>query len=159
MEDIDISKSYPATKNAYDIALKSYDWAIQRSDAIDNRASKLLAWISSITIGVIAIMYSKTPLTTFQNNYFYTAMVVFAIAVILGAVIEFITYVRFISPQKLYEEYLHYEEEEFMRYIIYFAGQAFQKNLKLINRKGYILGTMLVLFLVELALLGIWITF
>ena len=159
-------ENYPAVDLAYEVSLKSYDWAIQRMDSIDNTIDKLLAWISSINLGVIAIVASKTSNISgyrnlselFESGYFYTSMVIFFIIILLGVITKIFGSLRLVSPKKLLSR-LHKNHWLFKKDAIYLSANDFRINQIIVNRKGYISITIIVLFIFEIYFLIGWLIF
>jgi hypothetical protein len=152
-------QTYPSVFFAYDIAIKSYNWAIQRSDAIDGSIDKLLAWITSITIGIIAIISGKEMFMSVYSIWFYLGMGSFIIAILIGVYSKVRGSLNLLSIGIIYEQYLHLGEWEFKKDIIYWAGEAFQKNQKYINWKGKLSIAMIIFFLMEVIFFAKWLIF
>ena len=115
-------EKYPSVGLAYDIALKSYDWSIQRLNAVDDRIDKLLTWISSITLGVVAFVGTKGPVNAFRcNAFFLLSMIIFAITVCFGLYTRHQGSLKLISPRKLYGV-LHESSFEFRKNTRCFPG-------------------------------------
>src|ERR1035438_8307932 len=115
-------EKYPSVKYAYDIALKSYDWAIQRSDAVDNGIDKLLAWIPSLNIGIIAIIFSTSKnniIASFHSNLFLFAMVLLACIIILGFSTKMKGSLTLVTPAILFNQFLNLSEWEFKKDTVY----------------------------------------
>lgn len=155
---IELKDLYPGIPTAYEIALKSYDWSFQRSDTVDNRISRFLTWATTITAGIIAIYFSYNKYSAKYNYFFYIGIGLYALIVIAAAVTEWITRVDILSPEKLYNDHLHQTEYEFKLDIIAYAGDAFKKNLRRTEIKGYILTAIIITFIIELLLLTLWLT-
>lgn len=149
-------KKYPSVELAYDISLKTYDWAMQRSDSIDGTIDKLLAWISSITLGVIAIMATKIQFVSFHSNYFYMAIACFVFTILAGTYTKIRGSLSLITPENLYHKYLSYEQWEFKKNIIFWAGEDFKHNQGLVNWKGRVSIFMIIAFLLETIAIGEW---
>ncbi len=151
-------KKYPAVHIAYDIAVKSYDWALHRSDAIDNGIDKFLVWISSINIGVVAIASTKFTDISFHSCWAIFAIMMLGGGIFLGIWAKVKGSLILPSPKKIYDKYLHYTQWEFKKNWIYFSGEHFEANRQLINQKGRLMMAMAVLFLLNLVTLVGWIT-
>jgi len=154
-------KKFPSVINSFEIALKSYDWAVQRSDAVDDGIDKLMAWTLSVTVGVVSITSTKINgvQLRFDSYWFYAAMILLAIIVLLGIW----TKVRkknsliLINPEIVYKKWTKENEWGFKKYALYWAGKHFIINQTMINKKGYVAGTMWFIFLIEILCLAMWI--
>ncbi len=157
IEDEEIIK-YPGVEIAYDTIEKSYDWAIQRLDSVDDGIDKRLTWISSITIGVVGFFSTKLPPSSFICNvWFLIAMVFFVVAVSIGMITKFYGSLIIPSPKVFFDKWLHFSEFKFKKTALFDAGNHFVKNLSLINRKGRLSSVMMICFIVEIVFLGLWI--
>lgn len=150
-------EAYPSVETAYEIALKSYDWSIQRMDAIDGAIDKLLAWISSINLGVIAVIASKNLPIYFESKYFYYVMIIFLLIVLTGIGTKIKGSLRLVSPEKLVNM-LHKNPWEFKKDGIYLSSKDFKRNHIVVNRKGYASTVMIICFVLEICLLVKWLT-
>lgn len=147
---------YPSVYSAYDIALKSYDWAIQRTDSINGAIDRLLAWISSITIGSMAIIAGKETFPPINSIWFYLGAGSFILSILIGVFAKVRGSLSLLSPKEIHEKCLHLREWEFKSNIIYWAKDAYLKNKKYINTKGHLYDAMIILFLFEAIFYGIW---
>ena len=64
---------------------------------------------------------------------------------------------RLLSPQNLYDEYLEDSDWTFREHVLYYAGEHFERNRSLINKKGRIADGMTILFVAETIMLLIWV--
>ncbi len=159
MEQQDLEKQYPSIKYAYEIGIKSYDWCIHRSDAIDNTIDKLLGWFSSVTLGVITLVITKSKVFTIDYNiWFYISIGLLITIVLLGIYTKVKGSLMLLSPEKLYNENLHKNEFTFKKDVTSWASQAFIHNQSLVNRKGMISVAMIGCFILEIITLAMWVT-
>jgi len=156
-EEINL-QTYPSVDLAYDIGLKSYDWAIGRMDAIDSTINTLLAWISSINLGVIAIIASKNSAAYFNKPCFYYAMIAFAVIILSGLATKVCGSLRMLLLEEIYDSYLHESHQEFKKDIFWFSGLHFRKNQVIVNRKGYVSIGMILCFIIEIIFIYLWLT-
>jgi hypothetical protein len=154
-------ETYPSVDLAYEIALKSYDWAIQRLDAIEARVDQLLAWFSAVNLGVISIIATQAPSSqiTFRSTWFYVAMVLFLITISLGFYSKFRRELTLIDPKKLYEETMHKTPWEFKKDSIYWAGKHSGSNRDFIAWKANLSRWMIAAFALESIFLVCWLIF
>jgi len=151
-------KNYPAVTYAYDIALKSYDWTLDRYNAMESRADKLLGWGIGISAGIITFVLQAKNYNTqlFWDFYFICALILFVLAVGISSATKFFGYIKLIAPDRLYENYLHKSEWEFKRNILQNTADYFSGNNKIIIKKGKCLIIALFLFLAEFVFLVLW---
>lgn len=151
-------EQFPAVASAYEVSLKSYDWCIQRSDSIDSVIDRLLAWFSSITLGVVAIVATRNEVQYFESWFFYLAILLFLAIIGIGICAKWIGSLRLIDPSELFNKYLEYSVWEFQKNIIYWSGYDFSQNQDYVNWKGKCSIYIMFCFALEIIMLGIWLT-
>lgn len=151
------AQKYPTVLFAYDIAVKSYDWILSRSDAVDSKIDRIIAWNSSINVGVIAILAKKIEGSSFCSIWFFIAAVTFLMITVLGIVTKAFGSLNIPSPEVIYNQELHKTEWEFKKDAIYNSGQDFKKNQRLVNTKGNSAIAMSIIFLINILAIGLWI--
>ncbi len=149
---------YPSTDSAYDIAIKSYDWCLDRSNAIDDTIDKLLAWISSVSIAIPTFVFGQHIRGSLDSKWLRTAAILFVGSIVAGIATKVIGSLALISPSELHAKHLHKDEQTFKIDIVYWAGKAFNHNQNLVNWKGRISILMIICFVAEIATLWMWIT-
>ena len=85
-------------------------------------------------------------------------MATFVVLMLIGIVARSLGDVSVINPRRLYEKSLKLSEWEFKRDAIYYAGQCFDHNKALVNRKANLGQAMSGLLLLETMLLVLWIS-
>lgn len=149
--------TWPGVDVAYDLTKLSYSWILQRLDAVDSRIQTLQAFAATITLAALVIAASVIDDVDFESVWFVLAVVAFVAVVAIGSIAGASGRILLISPQILYDKWLHYSEWEFKKNAVYFAGQHFKENSSLVNGKGRAVGFMTALFLAETAFLLIWV--
>jgi hypothetical protein len=149
---------YPSVNLAYEITLRSYDLAIKRADFIDDAIDKLIVWSTGLNLGIITLVLTKTNTGCLNNCFFYYAMAMFSITIILGYVAKLAGWLRTQNPRVLLESWLHKTEWEFKKDIIYFGSDHFEKNMAYVKRKAKFLGYATLIFLLEMVVLGLWVS-
>lgn len=137
---------YPAVKYAYDFVLPSYQWAIARMDAAVTRIQGLMMFAATVTLGAPVIGRALSDDVRFSSIWFIGALGLFVLSMILGLIAREYGTLTVTSPGVLYDKALHLSEWEFKRYIVYYAGQHFEHNQRLIEKKsrcGMIMAAML----------------
>lgn len=148
--------TWPGVHLAYDFVSLSYPWILQRLDAVDSRIQTLQAFAASVTLAAPLLAASVVEDVDFRSPCFGLALAAFVAVVVLGAVARVWGNVKLISPQVLYDDWLHYSEWEFKKNAIYFAGQHFETNRSLVNNKSWAGLAMTALLLLEVGLLVAW---
>ena len=150
-------KRWPSVDLAYGFVLPAYQWAQQRLDAVDSRIQTLQAFAASITIAAPVFAAAIVTDIQFDSIWFVLALGAFGITVVTGAIARAWGTVQIISPQRLYQAWLHLSEWEFKKNAIYWAGEHFETNRTLVNGKGWVPMGMTAAFLAEAVFLLIWI--
>jgi hypothetical protein len=148
--------TWPGVPLAYDFVSLSYSWILQRLDAVDSRMQTLQAFAATITLGAPILAASVVKDVDFRSPWFALALVAFVAVVVTGAVARAWGSVTLITPKVLYDQWLGYSEWEFKKNAIYFAGQHFEANRSLVDRKGWAGLAMTALLLLEVASLLAW---
>jgi hypothetical protein len=153
----DPEATWPGVKLAYDFVLPSYQWAITRFEAVDSRIQTLQAFIVTVTLGLPTIATLIFKNISFTSWCFMIACGLAITAVVIGLVGRSWGGITLVHPQILYEKWLHRQEWEFRKDMLYFAAEHFEENTHLVNRKGRLVTIMTILFLIEAGMLFVWI--
>jgi hypothetical protein len=145
---------YPGVDLAYELALASYETAQTRLDVLDKRLETLIALGATASLAVPVIASGKN--ISFNSIWFFCASAAFVLATVVGITARLSKSLKLIDPAKLYTEFLHCSEWEFKKNIIFFAGQHFDVNIRLVNWRGRMAAWTAILFLVELIFVAIW---
>lgn len=149
-------EKYPYINPAYEIALKSYDWYINRSNAIDGGIDKLLGWISSVTLALIAFIATNYTMN-FSSKWFFRSMIFFVGAIISGLATKIFGSLKLLHPKILYKEFYSLSEFQFKTDVLIRAGEATDNNQFLVNWKGWMSILMILCFIAEIYSLLRWI--
>ena len=93
----------------------------------------------------------------FTSPWFYTAIGLFLAAVALGTYARLVGKLRVLKPSNLYDDWLDLPEWSFKKDMIYFAGQDFVKNLRLVSFKWKCSVAVTILFAAEAVCLAAWV--
>lgn len=150
-----LEEVYPSIGLAYEIALNSYEIAEKRNSAIDSRLQMLIVLLAALSFPILPIASQKN--VSFKSAWFITAVVVFSIALGIALWARMAGALRFINPQLLFKEWLHLSEWEFKKDVVYYAGDDFEKNCALIDKKADLSTAVVALFVLEVLLLAAWV--
>ena len=150
-----LEQQYPRVDLAYPMAVSSYDTAMKRSDTIDGKLQTILAFVAVVTVAVPSIANARG--VSFASYWFYFGLLFFISIVVIGIYARLTGAVRVISPDLLFEDWLHKTAWEFKKDFIAFAGNDFNHNLKLINYKWKLATLITVLFFFQVACLAAWV--
>ncbi len=148
---------YPSVNLAYEIGLRSYDYTRYSLDAVDQGLDALRTWATTITLGVIVLIASKDHLASLWDKCFLLAISLFGLVVLLTIIPKWFKTMRVISPEGLYNKWLHYSEWEFKKNTLYWAGDDFKVNMKGVRLRGHFLLAGTVTFFLEVAALVLWV--
>ncbi len=147
---------YPGVPLAYEIAIASYTLAERRRDAVHQRIDTLLSFATTVTVAALVIAVSVLEQPDFNSPLLWAAGVVYAVLVLSALTARLAGSLRQISPKLLYEQWLHLEEHEFKRQMIYWAGEYADEARKVTNWKAAAATGMAALFVAESALFLAW---
>ena len=152
---------YPSIDLAYEVSLRTYDWAISRLQDVERRIDNLLrlGLTGTIALPIIAQAITKESkdLIEYATWPVGVAFVLFVLALSLGVLARRHGRITLINPKLLYDKQISKEPWDFKRQIIYFAGKTHITNAKLIESKSTCADIVAVLFGVELVFGAIWI--
>jgi len=149
-----LSDEYPSVSIAYDLSLKSSESLLKRLEAVEGRLQWVLTAGVTITAGYSIALKGQS--LNLHSKLFYGAAACFVLAIALGFVARGCGKFEMLNPTKLFNDYLHEDEWEFKKDMIYWHGDMFKKNLRLVNLKGHLANVVATLFFVEVALLSVW---
>jgi hypothetical protein len=151
------AKRWPGVERAYDFVLPSYTLLVSRFEAADTRLTNVMTLASSLTLGIPLFAKSINPDLSFRSPWFVGAVVVFVIAIVIGFAGRVGGTLTLPDPAALYERWLEKPEWQFKKDAIYFAGQHFEANAKVIHAKNRVSLALASLLAVEFLLLVAWI--
>jgi hypothetical protein len=154
--ELEMEKQFAAVKYAYDFALPSYQWAILRFEAAVTRIHGLMMFAATMTLGAPVIGRALSDQVRFSSVWFIMALVLFVVLMILGLIAREYGTLRLVGPSVLYEKVLDLSEREFKRYVVYYAGQHFEHNRSLIEKKSLAAMIMAVQLFAETLAIVIW---
>jgi hypothetical protein len=126
-------EKYPGIDLAYKFAVESYEWAAKRYDSMDSRIQSLLGFGMTLTLAV-PVAFSALRLNI-NGWWFIGAACLFIIALCVGIYARLTGELTIITPQMLYEKWLHLPEWEFKKNLIFFSGQHMNKNRDTLKRR------------------------
>ena len=100
---------------------------------------------------------SAIEMVDLRSIWLILAFVMFFLSVLVGTLARATGNLSLLTPQLLYEGWLHYSPWEFKKNAVYWAGEHFKANSGLVNRKGLALSLMTLLLIAEVALLLVWV--
>jgi len=146
---------YPSTELAYEFVQFSYRVAISRLQAIDSKIQWLLTSATAITVAVP--IFAKAISVGFSSRWFYAAMTAYVVLVTVGVYGMRMGTVKVIDLKKLYNEWLHKDIWEFKKDGVFFAGEDFNDNKGLIDKKSLFRNIMAIILLGEILCIVVWV--
>ena len=156
-EGNDEESQYPSVDLAYEFVKPSYDWMVTRLEAINSKIQGLLTFAATITVALLIITKAIFSDIAFSSPWFCVATAAFAFLVVTGIVGLRTGSIMLLSSKELYDKYLHYSHWKFKQMVIYWAGEHFNDNKKLIDKKAYFRDIMTISLLVEILFICLWI--
>jgi len=146
---------YPSTELAYEFVQFSYNMAISRLQAIDSKIQGLLTSATAITVAVP--IFAKAISVGFSSRWFYIAMGAYIILVGIGIYGMRMGKVKVIDLKKLYNQWLDKDIWQFKKDGVFFAGQDFNDNKRLIDKKSLFRDIMAIILIVEILCIVCWV--
>ncbi|MGE3074474.1 MAG: hypothetical protein AB7N24_14605 [Dehalococcoidia bacterium] len=151
------AERYPGVDFAYDLVGPSHEWMTARLEAIDSRLDSMQNLVATVTIAAPVLAGAIKEKPDFGSLWFIAAMGIFAAIVLAGITVRAFGKVMAFSPTELYAKYLHYDEWEFKKNLIYWGGKNFDANRRLISLRAFVANVMGIGFLAEAACLVVWV--
>jgi hypothetical protein len=150
-----LEQQYPSVELAYPFAAAAYEVAQKRLDAVDSKLQTLMAVGVSLSLAVPAIVVSRG--VRFASVWFIAACVFFLLAICIGLYARVTGDLRVINPMRIYNHMLHLSVSDFKVEAVYWAGKDFETNRDMIERKAKLGTYALIAFLIESALVVVWV--
>jgi len=152
---IKTSLNYPAAGLAYNVALGSYETALNRLKFVEERLQTTMALAATLTLAVPAI--AKAQDVSLASNLLVAAVVLFVIGVGLGTYARWMGEVKLLNPAHLYDEWLRCDEWVFKVDMVMYAGKHFEANRTLIKSKWRLAIITSIIFFLEFLILFLWV--
>ena len=141
---------------AYEIALNAYATAQQRRDSVHQRIEVLLSFVATVTAAALFAAEVVLDEPEFTSPLLIVAGVLFVVVVTVGLVARVVGALQQVSPQELYDRWLHYNDLEFKRRIVYWSAQHNDRARRITYRKERAADAMTILFLAAGILFLVW---
>ncbi|MCB0721518.1 MAG: hypothetical protein KDC42_04355 [Ignavibacteriae bacterium] len=150
-------QKYPSIDLGYDIALRSYDWIINRWEAQQSRIENFINWATIINLALITVLFGNFfSKLMFTDWLFYITVFLFLGVTILSIWVKSSGNLMLIIPKHIYNMYLHLSEYDFKENIVYYSVDHFEKNIKSISRREYISNICQISFLIQVTTELFW---
>ena len=147
---------YPGTGLAYEIAVESYSLAERRRDAVYQRIEVFLSFATTVTVAAPVVAASVLSSPDFRSPLLFAAGGLYITLVLLSLVARPLGSLRQLSPKLLYEGWLHLDETDFKRQMIYWAGEHSDDARRRTWLLAQLANAMVLLFLAEGTLFLVW---
>ena len=134
-ETRELAESGEAVDSAYELAVKSYDWALKRWDSVNILFTGLVAIAVPLTLAVPIL--TKTLGLEICSWWLIGVGVLFAAVLACCVAGRLFGDIRLIDPTILYEDYLECSRREFQKSMIYYAGRHYNHSVNVIYRKWW----------------------
>ena len=153
----DMEQKYPSVSLAYDLAIKSYDRAVEQANNMDSKIQSLISLSCALTFAIPVV--SRSLQINLASRWFWVIIITFVVTVFVGLAGRFLIHkgnLRYFDPGKLYKNNLHLSKWEFKKDFIYYAGPSFKWNTRLVHNRWYCALAMSFLLALEVLLMVIW---
>lgn len=158
MEAKEVDQSlYPSVDLAFDFVKPSYDWMLSRVETINGKIQNLITLAASLTIAVPVFVKAVFASPGFNSPFFIAALCIFLGVTVFGVIGTRMGTVLLPHPGIFYKEYLSFDHWTFQQTALYWAGEAFSKNKRLVERKGMIRDMMSLALMTEIICLVLWV--
>ena len=140
---------------AYGLVLPSYEWSLQRLDAIDARLRHIATLAASFTAGVPVAMAAIDERLSF-SLLFAVGAAIGVVTIVLSSYAQTAGGLILLDPAKL-RPCLTMTPDEFRDYLLDYAGRHGATNGKVINARGYWAMGLSFLVAVEVGFLAAWV--
>jgi hypothetical protein len=151
-----LSEKFPSIDSAYEIAIASYENVTKRIDSTDGRIQTLLTFALAAYIAVPTLL--KNDVASFFSWPFITSVALLAVALGFGAYARFVGKIKMLRPKSLWDGWLHLSPAQFKLDMIFFAGEDYEANVKLLEKKWNLGIASLITFALSLVFLMVWAT-
>lgn len=155
------NEEYPSAIIAYDLALKAYELAERRLQVVEGRNEKILGYVSSLTLVVVAFLAgSNSPNLKLKSCLFVAALVFGGLSLCAGLSVMLLGRLHVIDMATISKkDWLVLNETEFKKEIILKSTEDYNKNFETIDKKAQVTFLSAALFVIEIILLIIWLLF
>ncbi len=155
-KDTKMEEQYPSVELAYEFVKPSYDWMLNRIEAINSKIQNLITFATTLTAATPILIKAVFDNVVFDSVLFYLAMVCYVLIAVIG-IIALRGSVRLINPTILYNKWLDKSPWKFKKDNVYWAGVDFNENKKRVEHKTHRRDIMAFLLLVEVICILVWI--
>lgn len=157
LEEAKIVDEHPSAVTAYDLSIKSYELTERRLVAVESRNEKILSYVSSLTLAVVAFLASsssqnlniKSCLFIIALTFGFLSLLTSLGVMLLGRIIVFdITTIK--------NKWIHLNEVDFKKEMLIKSSKDFDTNCKVIERKAFATSISAVFLVLEIIFLIIW---
>ena len=125
---------FPSLDEAYALVQPAYDSILTRFESANTRLSTMLSMTSTVAIGAPILVATALPAQV-KTESFVLSVLVWGLALVIGAWGLHFGGVHVIHPKKLGEKQLALSPETFKAYMLHWAALDFDDNLKMIEAK------------------------
>jgi hypothetical protein len=148
---------FPSVELAYEFVKPSYDWMLSRLEAINTKIQGLLTFATTLTVAMPIFAKAIFDDVDYNSWWFYGAIIGYVLLTVIGIWGIRKGNIRLVHPKNLYDKWLDKSPWEFKKDTIYFAGEDFEDNKKIIEGKSLCRDIMTILLLVEIFSIIVWI--
>jgi hypothetical protein len=152
-----MSEKYPSLDLAYQYVLPSYEWAMRRSDMLEQRLQDAMMLITTVTVAVPIVGKAILAQIDLLSIWSLSAALVYGFAVGAGIWGRAQGSLAIVDPERLLYDRIVLTRDDFRTDALRFAGRHLRHNNKTISRRHSALLLMTGLFAVEVVLIVVWV--
>ncbi|MEX2159181.1 MAG: hypothetical protein WEB04_07240 [Dehalococcoidia bacterium] len=129
----------------------------QRYEAANGHIQAILTFTATISFAAPTLATAVVEDIDLTSPFFIAAIAIFSASILVGAVARASGDLHLISPELLYEGWLHDDAWEFKKNAIFFAGEDFKHNRRVVNTKTRVATAMMLAMVMEIGLFLAWV--
>lgn len=149
-------QEYPGLDLAYGMVQSSYDLAVSRLNAVENRIQAVMVFSASFIVTVPVLVAATGNTIVLTTMLFYAAATIAGLNLLIGTAARAWSEIRVLSLDSISERWLGLPDESFKLYAVEWSAEHFKANVNTVNKAGRFAILMTILFLAETILLALW---
>ena len=155
-EDSEGNEERPGVDLAYSLMQGSYDLAVSRLNAVENRIQAVMVFSASFIVTVPVLVAATGDTIVLATPLFYGAAAIAVLNLLIGTVTRASGEIKLPRVYGNAHAWMDLPPYGFKFYAVEEAAKHFEDNVRTVNRKGVFTQVMTALFLVETLLLAVW---
>jgi hypothetical protein len=136
-EKQDQNDAHPSAVVAYDLSIKSYELTERRLVAVESRNEKILSYVSSLTLAVVAFLASSSSQNlNIKSCLFVIALICGFLSLLISLATMLLGRIIFFDIATIKNKWIHLKEVDFKKEMLIKSSNDFDTNYKVIEKKA-----------------------